>query len=245
MLAVRSGGSERFLMGVGAEALQKKGSRTSLPAYPGFPFASNYNVIATFEAQAGAEPVTLALELDPGRSLPVTVVDPDGNPVTGCRAFGTRSMTYWDRRPRDSATFEVTALAPQEPRHLMVIHEGRKLGGAALIKDADHGPLTVGLQPCAIVSGRLVDDDGQPRTGLELVNTGYLDDEADEGVFHRRYPVDRDGRFRLELIPGLSYTAGVQAHRRVVFGKVFAKLTLGPGETKELGDVKVIEKPSN
>ncbi len=238
MLGVR-GGSERYLRGVGAEAIQGKDSRASLPAYPGFPFAGNYNLVAAFDAGAGSEPVVLDLQLDRGRALSVTVVDPDGQPVPGCRAFGTRSMTYWDRRPLDAATFEVTALDPRQTRHVMLYHESRRLGGSTLIEKDQEGPLTVRLQPCGVVTGRLVDEDGQPRRNLDVVSTTFFDAEPNGGVFHRSCPVDRDGRFRIEVIPGLSYTSGAQRDRGMIIGKVFARLTLGPGEVKDVGDVMV------
>jgi hypothetical protein len=238
MLGVRAG-SERYPRGVGAEALQEKGSRTSLPAYPGFPFAGDYHLIVPFDARGGAEPVSLDLQVDPGRSLSVTVVGPDGKPVSGCRAFGTRSMTYWDRRPLDSPTFEVTGLDSRKTRHIMVFHEARKLGGSIVIGEDDEEPLTIKLQPCGVVTGRLVDEEGQPRTRLEVVSTGFFDAGPDEGVFHARCPVDRDGRFRIEVIPGLGYTAGAQAERSMIIGKVFGRLELGPGEEKDVGDVLV------
>ena len=49
--------------------------------------------------------MTLDLQLDPGRTVSVSVVDPDGKPVPGCRAFGMRTLPYWDLRPMDAATF--------------------------------------------------------------------------------------------------------------------------------------------
>jgi hypothetical protein len=241
MLGVR-GRSERYLRGVGAEAIQGKDSRASLPAYPGFPFANNYNLVTAFDA-SGSEPVALELQLDPGRALLVTATDPEDQPVAGCRAFGTRAMTYWDRRPLDSATFEVTGLDPRRTRRLMLYHEGRRLGGSTVIGKDDQGPLIVRLQPCGIVTGRLVDEEGQSRTKLELINAGFLEDEPNEGVFHKPCPVDSAGRFRIELIPGLSYWAAVQQARGRIGGKVFAKLTLGPGEVRDLGDVVVNVPP--
>jgi hypothetical protein len=238
MLGVR-GGSERYLRGVGAEAIQGKDPRASLPVYPGFTSARNYNLVVAFDAGSGSEPVALDLQLDPGRALSVTVIDPDGRPVPGCQAFGARSMTYWDRRPLDSATFAVTGLGPRETRHLMVFHEDRRLGGSTLIATDQEGTLTVRLQPCGVVTGRLVDDDGQPWRKLEIVSTGFFDAEPNGGVFHRSCPVDRDGRFRIEVIPGLSYTAGAQRERGMIIGKVFANITVGPGEVKDVGEVAV------
>jgi protocatechuate 3,4-dioxygenase beta subunit len=237
--------SERYLRGVGAEAIQKPGTdpRASLPAYPGFPMANNYHLVAAFDAGSGAEPVSLDLQLDPGRMLTATIVDADGKPVPGCRAFGTRSLSYWDRRPLDSATFAVRALDPRQTRHVMVYHEGRHLGGMALIGKDETGPLTIRLEPCGIVTGRLVDEEGQPMTKVELVNYGFLDEQPNEGIFHRPCPVDHDGGFRIEVIPGLSYRACVGQGRGIVIGKAFLKLTLGPGEVRDLGDV-VVKTPS-
>ena len=36
----------------------------------------------------------------------------------------------------------------------------------------EHGPLTVRLQPAGTVTGRLLDDDGQPRRGVRI-SVGY------------------------------------------------------------------------
>jgi RNA polymerase sigma factor (sigma-70 family) len=237
--------SERYLRGVGAEAIRKPGPgpEASLRAYPGFPFASSYHRIVAFDASSGSEAVSLDLQLDPGRVVLATAVDPDGKPVPGCRAFGTRSLTYWDRRPLDSATFQVTALDPRQTRRVMVYHEGRRLGGTALIGKDEAGPLTIQLQPCGIVTGRLVDEEGQPRTKVELVNYGFRDDGRNYGVFHRHCPVDREGRFRIELIPGLPYTADAETEEHRTAGQVFLKLVLGPGEVRDLGDVVVKAPP--
>jgi hypothetical protein len=240
MLGIR-GGSEHYLSGVGAEVIRKpkKGLETSLPAYPGFPFANSYHLIAVFDVSSGAEPVSLDLQVDPGRAILATVVDPDGKPVPGCRAFGTRSLSYWDRRPLDSATFEVRALDPRQTRCVLVYHEGRRLGGWTMIDKEQEGPITIRLQPCGLVTGRLVDEEGQPMTRVELVNAGFLEDERGEGVFHKPCPVDSAGRFRIELIPGPTYRAAVQRDRGRIGGKVFSKLTVGPGEVRDLGDARV------
>ena len=237
MLGVH-GGSEHYLLGVGAEAIRKPGTsqRAPLPAYPAR-FAGDYHVVAAFDA--GSEPVALELQLDPGRVVSVTVLDPDGQPIPGCRAFGTRAHTYWDRRPLDSATFEVTALDLRQTRRLLLYHEGRQLGGSVVIEKDLDSPRTVKLQPCGVVTGRLVDEEGQPLTKLVLINDGFLDDQPDEGVFHRPCPVDRDGRFRIEVIPGLGYRAGAQTEEHRIIGRVLAKLTLRPGEVKDVGDLTV------
>ena len=133
-------------------------------------------------------------------------------------------MSSWESHPLDSATFEVTALDPREPRHVMVFHDGRKLGGSTLIDENDQGPVTIRLQPCGVVTGRLVDEEGQPRTKLELINLRGDDEET--GVFHRRCLVDPHGRFRIEVIPGLGYSAYIiRPEQAVQATKVLEKVT--------------------
>ena len=112
MLAVRAG--SQYLSGVGAAAIREQGSK-SLPVYPASRSAGNYNLVSMFNAAVGAEPVTLNLQVDPGRALSVTVVDPDGKPVSGYLVSGTRPMTSWESHPLDSATFAVTASTRASP----------------------------------------------------------------------------------------------------------------------------------
>ena len=120
----------------------------------------------------------------------------------------------------------------------MVFHDGRKLGGSTLIDENDQGPVTIRLQPCGIVTGRLIDEEGLPRTKLELIN--LRGDDEKRGVFHRRFPLDPDGRFQIEVIAGLSYSAHViRPGHDPQATKVLEKVTAGPGEVKDVGDVLV------
>ena len=60
----------------------------------------------------------------------------------------------------------------------------------------------------------------------------------DDGVFPKDIPIGADGRFRIEgLVPGLQYEGRV-ADRPKIIGSAFKGVRVGPGETKDLGDVK-------
>ena len=111
---------------------------------------------------------------------------------------------------QDSPTIEVHALDPSKPRRVTITHDGRKLVGSVYLKGDEAGPLTVRLQPSGTLTGRIVDEEGQPRGGLELNNLdGFCPEPPPTGASCRRVTstwesvVGRDGRFRVKgLDPG-------------------------------------------
>jgi hypothetical protein len=161
---------------------------------------------------------------NPGRTLTVTAVDPEGRPIGGTKATGRTDLLGSGPYEQASPMFEVRALDPSRPRRVTVSHAGRKLAGSIDLKGDETGPMTVRIQPWGTITGRIVDHDGQPRGGLELFGIR----------------IGRDGRFRIEgLVPGRKYEASaVEGFRGL--GTVFSDVTVAPGETKDLGDLKVV-----
>jgi hypothetical protein len=97
-----------------------------------------------------------------------------------------------------------------------------------------NGPLVVKLQPCGSISGRIVDEDGQPVAG-RYAGLGPGKDPYDP-VQHV-FTTDKEGRFRVEgLVPGLGYWL-FQTRFRARW--LDAPLTVvEPGKNKDLGDIK-------
>ena len=89
------------------------------------------------------------------------------------------------------------------------------------------GPLTIKLQPCGSISGRLVDADGVP-----VVNN--------RRVYFISWPhfltTDKDGCFHVQgLVPGLGYSI-VDDKRKF---QLLPGVVVEPGKDKDLGDIKV------
>src|SRR5205823_420594 len=162
--------SDRYLTGAGAETIAGVKPRQTIPTVSGSLSPEHYHAVAEIDPEVGAESVTLELQLDPGRTLPGSVVDPDGKPVSGTVVSGLGPRGFPTQRPLDSSAFEVKGLDPRRPRRIDVFHAGRALAGSLLVKGDEPGPLTVRLQPWGVVTGRIVDDEGQPRTKLELTS---------------------------------------------------------------------------
>jgi RNA polymerase sigma factor (sigma-70 family) len=248
----------RYRRGVGAGAITRGfepvgNSRGGFNTLPGMCMIDEYHVLAEVALDPKAKTVTRDLHVEPGRTLTIHVVDPDGRPLGGTKAWRLSDVASTFDFPQDSPEIEVYALDPSDPRRVVIAHDGRKLVGSAFLKGDEAGPLTVRLQPHATIAGRLLDEDGRPIGNVVLNSLGGFGPQAtaDRGTLPRDpgslgVPVGRDGRFRVEgLIPGLKY--GASARRgRMDLGTAFDDVVLAPGEVKDLGDLRVVpRKPGN
>jgi hypothetical protein len=115
-----------------------------------------------------------------------------------------------------------------------------------LVKGDEPQGFTVRLEPAAVITGRLFDEDGIPLAGARIAG------DIKAGQFNLRFgwagffwsQTDKDGRFRVEdLIAGVKLGARLHHDSKPVNKKVgdvvFDQLTLKPGEVRDLGDVHV------
>jgi RNA polymerase sigma factor (sigma-70 family) len=200
----------------------------------------NFNAVALIDAKAGATPVKCDLTVDPGQTLTCKLLDPDGKPVKGARVKGYRPLHFWSQRPLEGAKFTLTAMHPKHPRWLVVLHPGRQLGASVEVKVGDREPVPVRLKPTGTITGRVLDPDGDPWKRQEL-RVFY---HKPGGAVYQHLPevlaTDDEGRFRVRgVIPGLMYQVVVSGKPpRTTVGTVATRLTVKPGETRDLGDVK-------
>jgi hypothetical protein len=230
-------------------------STAYLPAYGP---VQEYKTVSVSE---GSQPIRLDFELDPGRSLSGSVVDPAGRTLTGVDFFGGSPNGGWNTLKK-SADFTVHGLRPgparslaklmesrspegiasfvqpESPRTLLFLQPARHLAGSVAVHSSDPEPLRVRLQPDATVTGRLMSAAGQPLSDIEfqVYYLGYdlLDDYIYLPQFVRR--TDQAGRFRIEgLAPGLRLRLwlGNASDRSRTFP------ALKPGESRNLGEIEL------
>ncbi len=244
----------RYRGSVGAETIKgyDPGLMSFATTLPLSCHVRNYHVLAEVDIDPMAESATLDLQVDPGRTLSLTVVDPEGNPIGGTRASGIGDLFSSTEYPQESPTIEIHALDPSKPRRVTITHAARKLIGSTYLRGDETGPLTLGLQSWGTITGRIVDDEGKPRGGLALSSIG--------GSFPKRPDVQgilpggdvsggirlgSDGRFRVDgLVPSLMYGAWAESGLRVM-GRLFQDVTVAPGEVKDLGDLRVVLRKEN
>jgi RNA polymerase sigma factor (sigma-70 family) len=232
--------SNRYLRGTGVETIKGMKEGQLLSALPSFVSPRDHNVFAEVMPDPEAGPFTRDLQVDPGRSVTGTIVDPDGKPASGVRVKGLTMEGYGTDRPLDSSAFEVTGIDPRHPRLVYFFQDDRKLAASLYIKGDETRPIEVRLQPWGVIAGRIVDDERQPRTKIELLSLmdppGF---DPNRGVLFDQNHVGPDGRFRIRLVPGLVYGAHVATEDNGVIGTAFEGVKVGPGEIKDLGDMKV------
>ena len=237
-----------YVTGVGDPAIlelthsKQSSDEWSIPAYFN---PNNYEAIEGLDLEAGLESADRDLQVDPGRTIAGTIVDPDGLPLSGVEARFLEAFGYGSPRTLPSAEFEARGVDPRSPRRAFFVHRGRQLAGTLLLDGGREGPMTVAMVPWGVLTGRVVDDQGEPMTGIELDDYAMTSDPArfdpDRGdVIHNGEHVDAEGRFRLEgLVPGLDYSCGA-GDVVVTLGKIYDGVTVEPGEVKDLGDVRIV-----
>jgi RNA polymerase sigma factor (sigma-70 family) len=210
----------------------------------------SYHAITEIDPAKDAKVVRCDLVVESGRSLKGTVLGPDGRPLAGAKVAGLRSPGAWDQLM--TAEFTAVALQPGESRLLQFFHAEKHLAGSLVVSNETKGPLSVTLKPAATLTGRFVTPDGKPLANLVIFASQYgpvadpsmLNRPPDPGIgtFPNEFQTDKDGKFRIvNLAPGLKYRLVLRKGMYALSpqGPAGKGVTVGEGETKNLGDVTV------
>jgi protocatechuate 3,4-dioxygenase beta subunit len=219
-----------YIQGAGVDTLKHKrqGSRY-IQAYPNGIVPEEYQAVAEIDPALGTISMSRDLLLRRGRSLTVTVLGPDGKPVSGneVEVLGP-GMGYWEKNPVPS-TYTIRNWRSGEERLIRFLNLERRLAGELVLRGDGPQQRSVTLKPWGVLTGRLVDADGQP-WGFE--------GELDLHPLGQYTKVGRDGRFRAEgLTPGKTYTIGLSRQGAIFADFGLQDVTVEPGETKDLGDI--------
>jgi hypothetical protein len=200
---------------------------------------SGHNAYRIIDPAADAVSVTCDMQFDRGQTRSGVIVDPDGKSLTNVRACGLTAMG--SIKSLLDGSFKAIALNPGQPRRIAFAHKERKLVGHLLLGTDAKEPLTVRLQPGAVLTGRLLDEDGKPLAGI-TVGVGYRINEvrwlADDVFGKQPVKTGADGRFRVEgIFPGLEFGLGLsKGNNFLVTDEKYQTMTLEAG-TKDLGDI--------
>ena len=153
-----------------------------------------YNLLVPINPPEGSQSLTLDLALQKAHTVPGTVVGPDGRPLSGVKVIGLTSTSGDERL--EGASFTVIGLNPRRSRDLFFQDAEKNLGKHLTIRGDEKRPLTVPLEPCGSVIGRMVDKRGQPVPQFAV----YFQPGDDMAK------TDSEGRFRMDVVPDQKYS---------------------------------------
>jgi protocatechuate 3,4-dioxygenase beta subunit len=220
---------DEYIQGAGIDTLKHRLQNWHLQTYPNGVFPRQYHIVAEIDPAPGTTSIRRDLPVVRGWSLTITVLDPDGQPLSGneVEVLGN-DMGYWEKDPVPS-TFTIRNWGPGEKRTLRFHNLGRRLAGEIVLQGDGPHPRSITLRPWGVLTGRLVDADGRP-WGLE--------GELDLHPLGQYTQVGRDGRFRAEgLIPGKTYPILLREKGSRFGDFSLPDVTAGPGEIRDLGDI--------
>jgi RNA polymerase sigma factor (sigma-70 family) len=231
VLAARAD-EDRYIRGCGFESIKHVRHQTgAFECQPRSLGPDDFHTLAEIDPAPGTASLSHDLLLETGRTLTVTVLGPDGKPLPGTLISGLKDFQYkafWQATPADASTHTVEGLKPGKPRVLTFAHQIQHLTGELVLQGDETAPHKVTLKPWGVLTGRVINADGEPWGEAEF-NTIL----PAEGL----PKVGKDGRFKIVgLIPGKPYTLGLVKDYRLR-GTVAKDVKVGPGEVKDLGDL--------
>jgi RNA polymerase sigma factor (sigma-70 family) len=202
-------------------------------------FSSGFDTLAGIEPDAKAESVACDLQLDSGKTVKGTILDPDGKPLAGVSIRGP-FLVAMNIRALPSEAFTIPAVNSHKPAAYFFEHHKKNLAAAVILKGDEGAGFTVNLEPTATVTGRVVTEDGEPVGSTDIhgrLEAGQLNMTQNwNGFFWGR--TDADGRFKIEgLLPGVKLGADIGE------SNLFTNLMLKPGEVRNLGDIHLKNIP--
>jgi RNA polymerase sigma factor (sigma-70 family) len=216
-------------------------------------FTAAGNMIEVLNIQHAVKRIDLAenpgtatqdLHVHRGKTATLRVQDPDGKPLTGAVVGGV-TATYPMVFTLKKAECTIYALDPAKPRALAIYHPGRNLGARVVVRGDETAQVVVELQPAGTATGRILDADGQPVAGADVM-TGFPSNaasELDRFLQQQRQPArtDKDGRFTLVgVVPGVKFDINhVRKGNAMLIPKPrMSQKEVASGATLDLGDVR-------
>jgi hypothetical protein len=234
-----------YRTGVGASEIADLDQNGGFQKYFNDPSPQIYSALKEINPASGAQTDHCDFVLDPGQTVHIRLVDRAGKPVSGVDVLGESS----EGRLRLSMgpKFDVINLAPHECRKIEIYHRERQIGKHLVLNYDEKAPrtMTVTLEPCATLVGRLVDADGVPLRGLEIHTSPA---PGSWPWFFTPIVTSRtDGRFECRgLYPGCDYDLAVAVPQGSTIDVQFLRSGIGiePGKRIDLGVVKLKRKPA-
>jgi len=202
-----------------------------------------FHAVKAIDPNDGVLETSCDFVLDPGETLQLAITDQKGQPVPGCTIVADRRSVGFPTSI--AAVLDIANLVPGKPTDIAIVHRERKLGKFVTLNWKQDGPRTVSvtLEPCATIKGKVVDEQGKPFKILEFVVS-----PSEEIRVHLGYPMaytNADGTFEYAHAPVgcKDYSISViGAEIQGTVAEVAKNVEIQAGKTIDVGVVKIKRK---
>ena len=242
--------------------IKPDGSEVPVPVImdtnPHYMTPQNQSVIAEIDPKADQKEYEVNLSLSVGKTRTGQVIGPNKEPLKGFKYYGEkRHFSTW--KQVDGSEFTLKDYRSDVPRQVYIVDPKRNLAGYANVTGDLDEPLSIEVAPAGRVTGRLVDEDGQPlpfrplgSLGRRIPDPGKMADTTrhqpplfSEKHQRGRFETDAEGRFEFScLLPNTDYRISAKPKDDPPYHlPVNVVINVNAGETKDLGDVRVSDDP--
>ncbi len=234
-----------FVHGLGAEKIPGRNESGVYAAFGYVPYPvdpRDCHALIEIDPKKEALEADCDFVLDPGQTVRVAVVDQESRPVPGCTM---QSALEYGSNPSLSAELKVANLAPGETRDLVILQKERNLGKILKLTQKENGPQTISvtLEKCATIKGKVVDQEGKP---FEINEVAIVVVPSAEIRF-KDPPISvyirPDGTFEYPYLPmGCKYYAVATSREEFGYDYIANKVEVKAGETVDIGVRKIKRK---
>jgi Carboxypeptidase regulatory-like domain len=197
------------------------------PSYPNpLSYATGLNANTRLKREFSGKPgetvQDLTFRLDRGKSVTLTVLDPEGRPVAGAEVHrrGRTSQNETPTRTDAAGRCELTGLSGKMGSTVDVVHPALPLGARVVIRPDDPDATKAGraievkLERTASLTGRVVDDEGKPIVDpLVFLHSDVQYPERLGTTVATATNVRADGSFSFDrLLAGANYSVYISAN---------------------------------
>ncbi len=213
-------------------------------------FGSNFQTLTTSQFQGitfinpptDAKDIEVEVLVEKGVSVEVRVDGPDG-PIVGPISVNGVTEMLDRKRMFAKPTFAVQGLSSGHPRTVVVGDQPSQLAKAFVVAAEDGPSIDVKLEPSASITGKVLADDENLIERLLIWPNGKFESKGIKTGFQTpMVAVDKEGQFRIDGLPSnVVYDLQVEENRgfEIGIGHLVKDLKLTPGETKDLGELKI------
>jgi len=196
---------------------------------------SLYHSLKAVDVPTDVDEIKVDMQVDPGLSLTAKFIDPNGKPLTNVEVSGAPGYRGWVKTETDSTTISSLVVGQVRPIWATLDGPNRISRMIQLVPEEGQKEFTIQLFDRTVVTGRLIDVDGNPIANQSLAARHNNDPEFINTV-HPNQTTDADGKFQYYLVVGTNYTIIGQGANYFTVAK---DLDVSKPQRIDLGDLVV------